>query len=55
MAPGRSHDNTVKRAKCEFTELVKNTYHVLLTRGLKGCYVCFVDGDTERFVQRRVE
>jgi DUF2075 family protein len=55
MAPGRSHDKTVKRAKGEFTELVKNTYRVLLTRGLKGCYVCFADRDTERFVRSRVE
>jgi DUF2075 family protein len=53
--PDRSHDKTVKRAKGEFTELVKNTYRVLLTRGLKGCYVCFVDRDTERFVRSRVE
>jgi uncharacterized protein len=53
--PDRSHDKTVKRAKNEFTELVKNTYRVLLTRGLRGCYVCFVDRDTERFVRSRVE
>jgi DUF2075 family protein len=32
-----------------------NTYRVLLTRGLKGCYVCFLDRDTERFVRSRIE
>ena len=51
----RSHDTVVKRSKGRFTDLVKNTYRVLLTRGLKGCYVCFVDRDTERFVRSRVE
>jgi len=24
-----------------FTELIKNNYYILLTRGRKGCYVCF--------------
>ena len=35
--------------------LVKNTYRVLLTRGLKGCFVYFADKDTERFVRSRIE
>jgi DUF2075 family protein len=51
----RSHDTVVKRSKGRFADLVKNTYRVLLTRGLRGCYVCFVDRDTERFVRSRVE
>lgn len=53
--PERSHDKVVKRAKDDFARLVKQTYRVLLTRGLKGCYVCFVDKDTERFVRSRIE
>ena len=24
-----------------FSELLKNNYYILLTRGRKGCYVCF--------------
>lgn len=51
----QSFDSTVKRAKEAFAELVKNTYRVLLSRGLKGCYVCFLDKDTERFVRSRAE
>jgi DUF2075 family protein len=51
----RSFDGTVKRGKERFTEFVKNTYRVLLSRGLKGCYVHFVDKDTERFVRSRME
>jgi hypothetical protein len=34
---------------------VKNIYRVLLTRGMKGCYVYFMDKDTERFVRTRIE
>src|SRR5690606_7830087 len=38
----RSHDRTVRRAKPEeFLNLVRHTYRVLLTRGMKGCYVYF--------------
>jgi hypothetical protein len=56
--PESSHDKQVKRGpegKARFTDLVKNTYRVLLSRGLKGCYVCFLDKDTERFVRSRME
>jgi hypothetical protein len=50
-----SHDSEVKRSGYMFTDLVKNTYRVLLTRGMKGCYVCFLDKDTERFVKSRMD
>ena len=36
------------------TILVKNTYRVLLTRGQKGCYVCFLDKDTENYFRSRI-
>jgi hypothetical protein len=49
-----SCDSVVKRAP-NFTDLVKNTYRVLLTRGLKGCYVYFQDKETEKFVRSRIE
>lgn len=39
----------------EFTRLVKNTYRVLLTRGLKGCYVWFQDEGTRNFFLSRIE
>ena len=51
----QSHDTSVKRAKDKFVELVKNTYRVLLTRGMKGCYVHFMDAETRQFVQSRTE
>lgn len=50
-----SADTIVKRSGDQFTDLVKNTYRVLLSRGLKGCYVHFLDKDTERFVKSRIE
>jgi uncharacterized protein len=50
-----SFDGEVKRGGERFVDLVKNTYRVLLSRGLKGCYVHFMDKDTERFVKSRIE
>jgi len=46
----------VRRAKPEeFLSLIRHTYRVLLTRGMKGCYVYFADKDTERFFKSRIE
>lgn len=48
-------DTTVKRSKEQMVDLLKNTYRVLLTRGIKGCYVYFMDEDTRNFVRSRME
>ncbi len=53
--PEDSHDTIVKKSKGKFMDLVKNTYRVLLSRGISGCYVCFLDRDTERFFRSRME
>jgi DUF2075 family protein len=53
--PKASYDKVVQRSKGAFTDLVKNTYRVLLTRGMKGCYVYFVDEATRNFVRSRME
>lgn len=54
-----SCDTSVKRgAKSDparFLRLVKNTYRVLLTRGLRGCSVYFEDDATRDFVLSRME
>jgi DUF2075 family protein len=53
----RSFDKMgARRAKIdqEFLDLVKNTYRVLLTRGMKGCYVYFMDEDTRNFFNSRL-
>jgi DUF2075 family protein len=56
--PEYSRDNVVKRDSrdvAEFTALVKSTYRVLLTRGLKSCAVYFEDPETADFVASRLE
>ncbi len=50
-----SYDTVVKRSGEQFVDLVKNTYRVLLSRGIKGCYVYFMDEDTKRFFKSRTE
>jgi uncharacterized protein len=49
-----SHDSAIKGSRDKFLDLVKNTYRVLLTRGHKGCYVHFMDKDTENYFRSRV-
>ena len=53
--PSKSFDTIVKRSGPRFDQMVKNTYRVLLTRGMKGCYVAFLDKDTEHFFRSRME
>jgi len=49
--PKKSFDRRVKQDPDRFTDLVKRTYRVLLSRGLKGCYVYFLDDSTrDRFI-----
>ena len=52
-----SHDRVVRRGvtDAEFTRFVKSTYRVLLTRGLRGCYVYFMDAPTRDFFLSRTE
>ena len=52
--PGASFDSIVKRSGDRFTDLVKRTYRVLLTRGMKGCYVYFQDDTTRDRIRARV-
>ena len=50
-----SFDAAVKRAPAErFAGLIKNTYRVLLTRGMKGCYLHVMDGETRAYVESLV-
>ena len=38
----------------ELNKLVRQIYRILLTRGMKGCYVYFVDKETERAFRERL-
>jgi DUF2075 family protein len=53
--PSESEDSVVRRSGKDFLRNVKNTYRVLLTRGMKGCYVHFTDKGTENFFRSRLE
>jgi DUF2075 family protein len=44
----------VKRSKDQFADFIKNAYRVLLTRGIKGCYVYFLDQETREFFESRI-
>jgi len=52
--PEKTRDPVLQRKTERFDEYVKNIYRVLMSRGLKGCYVYFVDKDTERFFKSRM-
>ena len=54
-SPENSADQALKRDKEKFLEHVKNVYRTLLTRGMKGIYVYFMDQDTEDFFKSRIE
>lgn len=49
------YDVMVKKEKENFTDLIKNTYRVLISRGMKGCYVWFEDEGAEEFFRSRIE
>ena len=53
--PEGTKDPILKRSKEKFDEYVKNIYRVLMSRGMKGCYVYFVDKETEQFFRSRIE
>jgi len=51
----RTKDPILKRSKENFDNYVKNIYRVLMSRGMKGCYVYFVDKDVEKFFKSRLK
>ncbi len=54
--PKSSFDSAAKRgAKDRFTVFVKNAYRVLVTRGMKGCFVYFQDDATRDYVASLVK
>jgi len=47
--PDNSADAAVKRDRQNFVKYVKNAYRVLMTRGMVGCYVYFLNKTTENY------
>lgn len=44
----------LKQSPEKLNKLVRNIYKVLMTRGMKGCYVYFVDKNTEQYFKERL-
>lgn len=49
-----SKDSKAKSAKEDFDRFVRQTYRVLLSRGMKGCYVHITDPETREYVRSRL-
>jgi DUF2075 family protein len=47
--PRNSSDAAVKRDKANFARYAKIAYRVLLARGMTGCYVYFMNKDTDKY------
>ncbi len=43
-----------EQAATKMDAIIKNTYRTLMTRGMKGCYVYFIDKETEAFFKSRI-
>lgn len=46
--------NDPANARLKATQIIKNTYRTLLTRGQKGCFVYSVDAETNRYLINRI-
>lgn len=49
----RMKDNPAK-TRAILKSIIKNTYRTLMTRGMKGCYVYFVDKETDEYFRSRL-
>jgi DUF2075 family protein len=53
--PERSHDSQVKRGTpLQFDQAVRNTYKVLLTRGMRGATLYSTDPETQSLLESLV-
>jgi len=50
----QTKDPTLIRGKENFDEYVRNIYRVLMTRGMKGCYIYCVDDEVKKYFQSRI-
>jgi hypothetical protein len=50
-----SFDRTLHQNAANFTEYARNIYRVLLSRGMKGCYVYFTDEATKDYFLSRID
>ncbi len=52
--PENSYDNMAKRDNNNLVQHLKNVYRVLMSRAHKGCYVYFIDKDTENYFRSKI-
>ena len=50
----RLHERNPAEAQKKADRIIKNTYRTLMTRGMKGCYVSFMDPEAARYVRSRI-
>jgi DUF2075 family protein len=50
-----SKDPVLKRSGEKVDEYIRNIYRVLMSRGMKGCYVYFCDKPLRHYVEQRLE
>ena len=48
------HKKDPGRTGQRINAIIKNTYRTLMTRGQKGCYVYFVDGETSQYFKTQI-
>jgi DUF2075 family protein len=53
--PENSYDTMAKSNNEKFTEHLKSVYRVLMSRAHRGCYIYFMDKDTEEFFRGRIQ
>lgn len=51
----KNYDSGVKQVQPEFTDITRNIYRVLLTRGKKGCYVYACDPQVRDYLKRQLD
>lgn len=53
--PDASKDPTLMRNKSDFLRYARNIYRVLMTRGIQGCYVYFVNKTLENYFRSLID
>nr|WP_304358449.1 DUF2075 domain-containing protein [Clostridium paraputrificum] len=48
------YKNDKEKALEKADEIIKNTYRVLMTRGMKGCYIYCVDKELQKYIKDRI-
>ena len=51
----RRMKETPEETKALVKAIIKNTYRTLMSRGMKGCYVYFVDKETEAYFKTKID